>query len=152
MKKNVLRLLVTFIYPLIKPYWRLVRTRSQGVKVLLKNNSSVLMIRNTYRQEIWTFPGGGIKKGELPEDAAKREVREEVGIAVQKLIKKGPFISNLEGKQDTIWVFTGILDNTKFEIDTIEIAEAKWQTIQDVTRGQLPLSPIGNNCLKLAGF
>ena len=32
---------------------------------------------------LWEFPGGKVREGELPEDACKREIKEEVNLAVE---------------------------------------------------------------------
>lgn len=43
----------------------------------------VLMVRQSYRGDGWGFPGGLMRRGEDPADAAKRELREELGIDVE---------------------------------------------------------------------
>jgi ADP-ribose pyrophosphatase YjhB (NUDIX family) len=45
-------------------------------------DGKVLLIRQSYRNH-WGLPGGLLKKHESPEDAAVREIREEVGLAVE---------------------------------------------------------------------
>ena len=42
-----------------------------------------LIRRRRGGQEYWSFPGGGIKRGERPHQAARREVLEELGLDVR---------------------------------------------------------------------
>jgi 8-oxo-dGTP pyrophosphatase MutT (NUDIX family) len=50
--------------------------------VLLKENSVALIERYRAGLHYFIFPGGGVDKGELPEQAAIREAKEELGIDV----------------------------------------------------------------------
>lgn len=54
------------------------RPVSLGVRVILAQDGQVLLVRHTY-VEGWSLPGGGMKRGETLEAAARREVREEAG-------------------------------------------------------------------------
>ncbi len=45
-------------------------------------NPEFLVVSTTGRPGEWTFPKGHIEPGELPEQAAMREIREEAGIVV----------------------------------------------------------------------
>jgi len=54
-----------------------------GVRVLLVRDGRVVLVQHWYKPEVWTLPGGGIKKGETIEDAARREVFEETGFTVK---------------------------------------------------------------------
>jgi ADP-ribose pyrophosphatase YjhB (NUDIX family) len=52
-----------------------------GVRVIVEDrHSQVLLVRHSYL-EGWYLPGGGVDRGETMGDAACREVREEAGIA-----------------------------------------------------------------------
>ena len=52
------------------------------------------------------MPGGGINKGEKPEDAAVRETKEEVGIVAEKIdFKLGYYKNTTGGKNDNIYCF-----------------------------------------------
>ncbi len=84
------------------------------------------MIRNTYGRKHWTFPGGGMKKGELPEIAVLREVREEVGISLGSIKRIGEYKNNKEYKRDTVYCFYASIQKPEFFIDSSEILEAKW--------------------------
>lgn len=65
---------------------RVVRTIAPGftvgaICVIARDDGHVLLVRQSYRRS-WGIPGGLLKRGELPEDAARREVLEEVGLEV----------------------------------------------------------------------
>ena len=47
--------------------------------------------------EYWTLPGGGIATGESPEEAVRREVREEVGLTALsvRFLERVPYPSGL---------------------------------------------------------
>ncbi len=53
-----------------------------GVGALIHKEGRVLMIRRRFEPNKgkWSLPGGLVEVGEAPEDAARREVREELGL------------------------------------------------------------------------
>lgn len=120
------------IYKLIDPirqlYWFIFRPKTYGVKCVVEKDGEILLIRNAYSQsqKLWLFPGGGIRRGETAEEAAKREIKEEVGITVKDLKQIGQFESNKEYKKDTIVVFLARSESKDTKLDVNEIAEAKW--------------------------
>lgn len=56
------------------------RTGVRAVAVIVKNNKVALIHRKKEGRDYWVFPGGGVENGETPEDAAVREVKEELSI------------------------------------------------------------------------
>lgn len=96
--------MLKIVYRIKKLYWFIFRPVTFGVKALVKKDDQVLLIKNTYRGKLM-FPGGGVKKDETPEEAIKRELKEEVGVVVEKLHLLGKYQSRREYKQDTIYFF-----------------------------------------------
>ncbi|MFC0862274.1 NUDIX domain-containing protein [Sphaerimonospora cavernae] len=55
-----------------------------GAGVVLRDSDGrVLLVRPTYRSDTWEIPGGALEHGEYPWEAAVREVREEIGLALR---------------------------------------------------------------------
>ncbi len=52
-----------------------------AICVVEREDGAVLLVRQTYRRH-WGIPGGLLEKGERPEEAALREVREETGLEI----------------------------------------------------------------------
>lgn len=147
--KLLIRIANFFIYPLMKLYWRIFKPKTIGVKVFIKYQDKVLFVQHSYGLKSWTLPGGGVKKNESLEEAVRREVREEVGIKLDKIINKGSFIYNEEGKQDTVFVFLSEIDNSFVKIDNLEIQDFSWEEISSLT---LSRSPIAKKCFEIAGY
>ncbi len=61
------------------------RTKTRATAVVIKGDQ-VLLIHRKNENEYYVFPGGGVEKGEDPEQAVLRELKEETTIEV-KIIK-----------------------------------------------------------------
>ncbi len=56
--------------------------RNRGPVVIVENDKVAIIRRVRDGIIYYVFPGGGIEKGETPEEAAKREAFEELGLEV----------------------------------------------------------------------
>jgi 8-oxo-dGTP pyrophosphatase MutT (NUDIX family) len=121
------KLPVELLYRLKRMLLRRLRWRTRGVKVMLFNHrEELLLVRNGYgRTHLYVLPGGGIRPFESPAAAAAREVREEVGIRVERLAARSTHFSEAEGKRDTIHLFTAFSAEPP-TADGIEVVEARF--------------------------
>ncbi len=94
--------------------------------MLIECQGKILLTRLGYAHLGWTIPGGGVHRGESYAEAARREIKEEVGIILGNLDKIGEYESRKEYKRDTVVCFRAIVSSSDFRIDNIEIAEAGW--------------------------
>jgi 8-oxo-dGTP pyrophosphatase MutT (NUDIX family) len=112
--------------------WRLLRPVTLGVRVMLVQDDSILLIRHSY-QEDWYFPGGGVKRGESLLEAAVREAHEEVGaVLLAKPWLLGIYTNFYEGKNDHVALFV----SENFRLDE---ATDRWE-IEEVRR--VPLAKL----------
>ena len=131
------RTLIRWLYPVLRLYWFLVRPKTFGVQCVIQHGGAILLVRNTYGRRQWTFPGGSIARGETAEDAIRREVREEVGLRLQRLQRLGAFDAIIDYKRDHVAGFAGVSPDRLVTIDRAEILEARWFPPQDLP----PLAP-----------
>lgn len=54
-----------------------------SICVVERADGHLLLVRQSYRRDGWGFPGGLMRRREDPADAARREVKEELGIDVE---------------------------------------------------------------------
>lgn len=119
-------LLYRFLYSLATIYWKIFRPKSRGVVCLIEFENKILLARNTYGDRKWIFPGGGCKRGEAAEKAARREVAEEVGINLEQVSKIGDYTDTEMNKNAVVYCFYAKTESPELNIDKNEIAEAAW--------------------------
>lgn len=99
------RVVMRAAYLVLSVKWWLLRPISMGVRIMLIDNGTVIMIRQTYMPR-WYFPGGLVDRGETPLEAAKREAFEEVGaICHSEPRLLGVFTQFVEFKNDHIMLY-----------------------------------------------
>ncbi len=65
--------------------------------VLIRQNDSVLLVRQKDGEQYWSLPGGVMESGESIDQAAIREVKEETGLDVRLKRVVGLYSKPLEG-------------------------------------------------------
>src|SRR3989304_879409 len=75
-----------------------------GVRVMMIQDGNVWLVRPTYLRG-WVMPGGGLKRGETLEEAARREAREETGAELGKITLMGAYSNLTEWNTDHNIVF-----------------------------------------------
>lgn len=62
-----------------RQWWRIRRPHRRSVVVAaFDEHDRVLLVRHSYGPPAWSLPGGGMDRGEQPDEAARREIREEL--------------------------------------------------------------------------
>ena len=126
-RDSVLRAAYRAGYRVMRLYWRAFSPEKRGVKCVLTRGGEVLLVRHTYGHERrWELPGGGVKRGEEPAAAARREAREELGVDIGDWRFLGDLFERIDGKRDRLWCFESELAAGEVERDGVEIAEARW--------------------------
>lgn len=83
----------------------------------------------------WVFPKGHPDDGESPLQTALRELKEETNLVPTKVESEPTFKLEYsfvfdETKIDkTVEFFIGVIEETEFKVDTIEVKEAGWYTL-----------------------
>ena len=106
MPRRFVRFAVSTYHRLCRAVWFVTRPHSHGVQAVVRDAAGdVVLVRLSYRRG-WHLPGGGVKRGETPEAAMLRELREEIGLVDHRSIREVHcFEQVIDHKRDTVRVF-----------------------------------------------
>jgi len=115
-----------------------------AVAAFTEDNKMILtkQYRHPFRKIIYDIPAGGAKVGELPEQAALRELEEETGYTAEKLEWIGRFTWNPSNMgPGTVEIFFTKSLKPKGDFDPNEIADIELvdfnEVLEKVLRGKL---------------
>ncbi len=113
-------------YRILQAFWFLRRPQIEGVKCLLTSGDHVLLVRHTYGPPVWDLPGGGVKRGEDPLAAARREMAEELGLIDADWRPAGLVTGRQNFRHDTVHGFAAELDGVELTPNPAELAWIRW--------------------------
>lgn len=131
----------------IRHYWRRFRKAPlSGCNAIVTDlNGDILMLRHSYGPPVWGLPGGGVKRGEDPAQAAQRELLEELGLSGSNFRSVGQIEGQISGSPHTTHLFS-VTCNAYPKPDNREVVEARFfpphslpEPMSDATRKSLDL-------------
>ena len=125
----------------------------KGVNVVIFNVHSkkfLLVQLKEYKSNEWKFVGGGVESGEIPINAAYREIEEEVGLKKSSLrllgkssfVQKYTFPDNIKsdvkkifkGQEKIQFVFLFVGNEKDLVLQKDEIRKARWIEFQELSK------------------
>lgn len=94
---------------------------------IIVRDGAVLMIQRRQKEGdlLWAFVGGAVEEGESAEEAAVREVAEEVGLTVKAERVLGERVHPKTGRA-MVYVACAVTDGEPVVLDVDEVAEVAW--------------------------
>ncbi|CBI31459.3 hypothetical protein VitviT2T_019444 [Vitis vinifera] len=131
---DVLRPYVAHIDDIFKDFTSYkVRVPVTGAIILDETFERCLLVKG-WKGTSWSFPRGKKNKDEEDHTCAIREVQEETGFDVSKLLNQDEYIEEIFGQQRVrLYIIAGVKDDTAFApLTKKEISEISWHRLDDL--------------------
>ncbi len=133
----VWRMIYRIVFPIARLWWGIRRAPHEGALVATYVGDDILLLRASYRRS-WNLPGGGILPQETAEQAARRELHEEIGLSVPTLKPKFSVKGIWDGRPDHVHYFELRFEHLPaLHIDHREIVEARLVSPEELSRLKL---------------
>jgi 8-oxo-dGTP diphosphatase len=101
--------------------------------VVTDDKGRILLLSHVFRPGAgWGIPGGFMEKGEQPEEAIRRELREEVGLELERA--EVAFVRTLE-KQQQVEIIFRCRPRGALGSNNVEIRSAQWFELDKLPPG-----------------
>ena len=101
--------------------------------IIYRDDGDVLLVKNRFSRQEWALPGGGVNRNESYEQAAAREVLEEVGIKIDDLRYLGKANSHESYAKFSVRVFAAHASDYAIKCN-FEIMETRWLNREYIPR------------------
>jgi len=101
--------------------------------LIFNDAGQVLLLKHRFRAGSgWGIPGGFLEVGEQPEEALRRELREEIGLEVKNV---EIFTARSFKKPRQVEILFRCHANAEVKPRTMEVEHAEWFSVQEVPAG-----------------
>ncbi|MBV8734145.1 MAG: NUDIX domain-containing protein [Solirubrobacterales bacterium] len=111
---------------LLRAWWFVRRPDHEGVKCVLNDADRVLLVRHTYGDRRWDLPGGSVRRSEVAQETATREMEEELGIRVEHWYYLCDLLALSYSCHDTLHCFQAEVDDPALTLNRAELQAARW--------------------------
>ncbi len=116
------------------------KLRQKVRAVIIDSAGKFLLVRpHGYRKQDWTLAGGGVESGETVHQAMRREIAEELGVALEGVLEELPVANRFiysedykakrgldhDGQYATMFLVR-LPSDARITLQAEEIAEARW--------------------------
>lgn len=105
--------------------------------IIINQRGELLLIKRA-DNGCWGFVEGGILFGEKPEDAMRREIKEEVGLGVNSITSLSPVSWTFDDREKrehiVAMIYLCYVESMRLKLNPAEVADYRWVVYTEIGR------------------